>query len=62
MSQILEAVGVTLPANIVIASIGPITSATLHDLGYPPQVEAAEANVASLAENLVKYLGLWETP
>jgi uroporphyrinogen-III synthase len=42
----------------VIASIGPITSETLRDLGYPPQVEATEANVASLAENLVKYLNL----
>jgi uroporphyrinogen-III synthase len=53
---LLEAAGVTLPANIAIASIGPITSATLRDLGYPPQVEATETNVASLAENLVKHL------
>jgi len=46
----------------VIASIGPITSATLRELGHPPHVEATEANVSSLAENLVKYLDLWKTP
>ena len=50
--------GVSAPRTPIIASIGPITSATLRDLGHPPQVEATEANVASLAENLVKYLHL----
>jgi len=59
---LLEVAGVTLPANVVRASIGPITSATLRDLGYPPQVEAAEACVPSLAENLVKYLHFKKTP
>lgn len=39
----------------VIASIGPVTSTTLRELGYPPQVEASEANVASLAENLMRF-------
>jgi uroporphyrinogen-III synthase len=46
----------------IIASIGPITSATLRDLGHPPQVEAAEAAVASLAENLVKYMHFNKAP
>ena len=55
---LLEAAGATLPANIVLASIGPITSASLSDLGHPPQIEAPEATVASLAENLVEYLYL----
>ena len=53
---LLEAAGVTLPAAIVRASIGPITSAALRDLGPSPQVEASEANVASLVENIFQYL------
>jgi uroporphyrinogen-III synthase len=44
------------PQTPVIASIGPITTATLRDLGHPPQVEATEATTSSLAENLVNYL------
>lgn len=42
--------------GVVLASIGPITSATLRELGLPPQVEAAEANVASLARAVVETL------
>ena len=55
---LLETAGVTLPAAIVRASIGPITSAALRDLGFSPQVEALEANVASLAENLIRNIYL----
>jgi uroporphyrinogen-III synthase len=58
---LLESAGIALPPHIIRASIGPITSATLRELGHPPQVEATEANVSSLAENLVKYLDLWKT-
>ena len=58
---LLEAADITLPRSsseevVVLASIGPITSTALHDLGYAPQIEAAEASVGSLAEILVKYL------
>ncbi len=53
---LLEAAGMTLPENVVRASIGPITSATLQELGFPPHVEAPQAAVESLAEILVKYL------
>jgi uroporphyrinogen-III synthase len=55
------AAGLTLPADIVRASIGPITSATLRDLGYPPQVEASEARVALLVENLVNHFDFKKT-
>jgi uroporphyrinogen-III synthase len=48
--------GADHPRSPIIASIGPITSATLRDLGHPPHIEAPEATVTSLAENLVKYL------
>ena len=54
--------GPAQPRTPIVASIGPITSATLRGLGYRPQVEAAEASVPSLAENLVKYLHFKNTP
>ncbi len=53
---LLEAASITLPPGIVRASIGPVTSATLRDLGHPPQVEASEANVTALAEALLQHL------
>jgi uroporphyrinogen-III synthase len=55
---LLDSAGITLPLDILRASIGPITSQTLRDLGYPPQVEAAEASVLGLVEALGKVLGL----
>lgn len=55
---LMGASGITLPAEILRASIGPITSQTLRELGYPPQVEAEEASVAGLVEALGKKLGL----
>jgi uroporphyrinogen-III synthase len=55
---LLEAAGITLPGGekSVIASMGPITSATLRDLGYPPDMEATDASVEALAEELVGFL------
>lgn len=59
---LMEAAGVMLPRDgeegrtIVRASIGPITSETLRELGYAPHVEAAEATVAALAEALAGRL------
>jgi uroporphyrinogen-III synthase len=57
---LLEASGLTLPPSILRASIGPITSQTLRDLGCPPHVEAAEATIPALVEILVK--GLYIAP
>lgn len=45
-----EAAGVRLPESVLRVSIGPITSETLREVGYPPHAEAIEASVASLAE------------
>ena len=45
-----EAAGVPLPATALRISIGPITTGTLRELGWPPHAEAAEATVAALAE------------
>ena len=55
---LLQSAGLTLPPEILRASIGPITSQTLRDLGYPPQLEAAEPTVPALVQILVKSLGL----
>lgn len=42
--------------NVVLASIGPITSATMRDLGLPPHVEASKPSVESLARELMVFL------
>jgi uroporphyrinogen-III synthase len=49
---LLESVGMKLDPRIMIASIGPITSATLRGLGHPPHVEARESTVDALVEAL----------
>ena len=53
---LLKAANLTLPPHILRASIGPITTQTLQNLGYPPQIEAAEPTVPALAEALKKSL------
>jgi uroporphyrinogen-III synthase len=51
---LLESAGLTLPSEIRRISIGPITSQTLRELGYPPHAEAAETTVPALAEILIQ--------
>jgi uroporphyrinogen-III synthase len=51
---LLEVSGLTLPTGIVLASIGPITSQALRDLGLEPTVEAGKATIAELAQALIK--------
>ena len=46
--NLLESASLTLPPNITLASIGPITSNTLRDLGYPPTIEATEPTIPAL--------------
>jgi uroporphyrinogen-III synthase len=52
---LLGAAGLTLPAEVVRASIGPITSRALRDLGLPPHVEAAQATIPALAAALAAH-------
>jgi uroporphyrinogen-III synthase len=52
---LLEAANVTLPANIVLASIGPVTSETLRELGHPPTVEAPESTIPALVQSLASH-------
>jgi uroporphyrinogen-III synthase len=50
--NLLESAGITLPPGITLASIGPITSNTLRDLGYPPIIEATEPTIPALIASL----------
>jgi uroporphyrinogen-III synthase len=52
---LLEDAGLTLPASVVRASIGPVTSRALGDLGLPPHLEAVEPTIAALADALAGY-------
>ncbi len=52
LMALLDAAGLALPAAIPRASIGPITSRAMCELGCPPSIEAAESTVASLVEAL----------
>jgi uroporphyrinogen-III synthase len=54
---LLETANLTLPPSILLASIGPITSRTLCDLGHPPTVEAAEPTIPALIQSLTSFLG-----
>jgi len=49
---LLEAANLALPESILRASMGPITSQTLRDLGFPPHVEAAEPTLPALIQSL----------
>jgi uroporphyrinogen-III synthase len=52
---LVEAAGVKLPEGITIASIGPVTSQALRDLGCPSTIEAEEATIPSLVQSLAKH-------
>jgi len=52
---LLEAAGLNLPDRIVRASMGPITSQTLQDLGHPKTIEAEDATIASLCDALERH-------
>ena len=54
---LLEAANVALPEGIARVSIGPITSQALRDLGFPPQIEAAEPGVPALVQSLEIWFG-----
>lgn len=47
---LMEVAGIALPPMVAIASIGPITSATLRELGHVPDYEAAEATIEALVD------------
>jgi uroporphyrinogen III methyltransferase/synthase len=44
-----------LAAKAVVASIGPITSATLQEYGLTPQIEPSDYTIPALAAAIVAY-------
>jgi len=56
--ELLATAHLILPPEVIRASIGPITTQALTELGHPPHVEAAEATVQNLAATLMLYLNL----
>lgn len=55
--SLLDSIGKKIPIGIALASIGPITSATLQELGYKPTFEAAEPTIESLVAAIATHLG-----
>jgi uroporphyrinogen-III synthase len=54
LCALLEAANLILLPNITLASIGPITSQTLRDLGHEPTIEAPTPTIESLVQSLLK--------
>jgi uroporphyrinogen-III synthase len=55
---LLDSIGMKIPTGIALASIGPITSTTLRELGYEPTFEADEPTIDSLAIAIARHLKL----
>ncbi len=53
---LLDAGSLQLTPGVALASIGPITSQTMRDLGLKPTVEASASTIPSLVEALVTHL------
>lgn len=49
--------GLKLPAGCKTASIGPVTSATLHEKGMPVDIEAKEYDIPGLVAAIRNYFG-----
>lgn len=52
---LLNAANLTLPTNVVRASIGPITSRALADLGLPSHIQAEESTIPALVTALADH-------
>lgn len=55
LNAMLESSGLRLPLGTVLASIGPITSQAMRELGLEPTVEAAEATIPALTEAIAHH-------
>jgi uroporphyrinogen-III synthase len=53
--RLMEKSGIELTTGVVLASIGPVTTQSLRELGHSPVVEAEEHTVAGLVGALEKY-------
>ncbi len=54
LHALLGAARMRIPEGTVLASIGPITSGAMRELGWEPTVEASEATIASLVTSLLQ--------
>jgi uroporphyrinogen-III synthase len=52
---LLDAAGVGLPAGVVLASIGPVTTQKMREIGWEPTVEARESTIAGLVREIVDF-------
>lgn len=52
---LLEAAGLALPCGVALASIGPITSQALRELGCDAIMEAAEPTLAALVDAMEQH-------
>ena len=52
---LLDQAGIRLPRQIIRASIGPVTSQTLRELGYAATIEAEAPTIAALCTALAKH-------
>ncbi len=55
LAALLAASGIALPPAIVRASIGPVTSRALAELGLPQHIEASESTIPALVSALAAY-------
>jgi uroporphyrinogen-III synthase len=55
--QLIQQSGLTLPSGTVLASIGPVTSQTLREHGFAPDIEAEEHNIPGLVKALSQHFG-----
>ena len=49
------AMGVPLPENCKVASIGPVTTATLREFGIQPDIVSTNHNIADLVDAIANY-------
>ena len=56
--ELLGSIDKTIPSGIALASVGPITSTTLRELGYEPTLEAAEPTIESLVLAIARHFKL----
>lgn len=55
LMDLLGRAGLQLPDHILLASIGPITSRAMVELGLRPDIEADEATIPALAQAICQY-------
>lgn len=58
LAAMLDKAGVRLREDAVLASIGPVTTNTMLQIGLRPQIETSEASVSALVNALARYFKL----